>query len=177
MIKDKLTAITFGRAKKQEGAAIKRFLVYMWEETYGAFLSRRTIEKITGVWHSPELISFQMEDPDFFFGVLRDDDGNDIIGLITVKKSVESVLSIDRLYVHPKCQRQGLGKRLLDYSLDIFPYSGKCRVEVFKDNGKGLNFYAKQGFALVGTKQEKVEDVLLDAVALEKELDCSPRFR
>ncbi len=153
MIKDKFTAITFGRAKKQEAAAIKRFLVFMWEETYGAFLSRRTIEKITGLWHSPELISFQIEDPDFFFGVLRDDEGNDIVGLITVKKCVDDVLSIGRLYVHPKCQSQGLGKRMLDYSLGIFPCSGKLRVEVFKDNGKGLNFYAKQGFALVGTKQ------------------------
>ena len=177
MIKDKLAAITFGMTRKQEAGAIKRFLIYMWEDTYGVFLPRRTIEKITYLWRTPELISFQMEDPDFFFGVLRDDDGIDIIGLVTVKKSAEGVLSIDRLYVHPRFQRQGFGKRLLDYSLGMFPCSRKFRVEVFKDNGKALNFYAGQGFAVVGTKKDKVEDVLLDAIVMEKELDRRSRFR
>ena len=177
MIKDKLTAITFGRAGEREVASIKRFLVHMWQETYGTFLPRRTIQKILALWHTPELISFQMEDPDFFFGVLRDDAGIDIIGLVTVKKSAEGVLSIDRLYVHPRFQRQGFGKRLLDYSLGMFPCSRKFRVEVFKGNGKALNFYAGQGFAVVGTKQDKVEDVLLDAIVMEKELDRRSRFR
>lgn len=140
----------------------------MWIRTYGNFLSRELIEKATGAWHDPRLIISQIEDPDFFFGILRDN-GRNIIGMTTAKIT-DGTLVIGRLYVHPEHQGRGIGKELLLSAADAFPSIKKIRVEVFRNNSKGISFYLRQGFTETGIRQEKIEGIILDdIVVLEKD--------
>ena len=148
---------------------IRLFLRYLWRETYRGFLPPRVMEEVSSGWHSPEVLSLQVEDPFFFFRTLKDDTGN-IIGLITTREFVEGVLSIDRLYVHPAYQGNGLGKMLLECALGEFQSAKKLRLEVFRDNLRGLDFYRKRGFTITGKKQERIEGLLLDSLVMEKEV-------
>jgi ribosomal protein S18 acetylase RimI-like enzyme len=144
-------------------------LSYLWRETYRDFLPLRVIERISRTWHSPELLSLQVEDPFFFFRTLKDDTGN-IIGLITTRKLADVILSLDRLYIHPAYQGTGLGKMLLECALNEFRPVRKLQLEAFKENLRGLDFYFKLGFIITCTKHEQFEGVLLDSIIMEKDL-------
>ena len=94
---------------------VKKLLSYTWSDTYGNFLSKRTIEKVTAVWHHPENLKAQAQNPDIYFATAQDETGK-IVGLVTGRKISDDTLFMKRLYVHPRHQRQGIGKQLLEDS-------------------------------------------------------------
>ena len=130
-------------------------LSYTWVDTYKNFYSKTTIKKVTNVWHSIKNLSQQTKNPKFYFAVAKIDKGK-IIGLITVRKVNDNTIFMQRLYVHPKYQRQGVGKKLMDKSVKYFS-AKKIKLEVEERNVKGISFYMKNGFKKIGKKKEKVE--------------------
>ena len=157
------------RAKVEEIQEIKRVLSDTWIDTYGSFLSQDTIQKVTTVWHDPQLLASQVQNPDIFFGVAKDE-SNTILGLVTVRKQDDDTVVVGRLYVNPQYQRKGIGSKLLEESIIAFPGTRRLRLEVEKQNEKGLSFYQKQGFREISRKEEKVEDETLEVIEMEKQL-------
>jgi ribosomal protein S18 acetylase RimI-like enzyme len=62
-----------------------------------------------------------------------------------------------RIGVRSKCQRQGIGKKLMDYLFNKYP--NHLSLDVSSDNVKAVHFYHKCGLALVETylSEDKVE--------------------
>jgi len=52
------------------------------------------------------------------------------------------------LAVHPRFQRRGIGRRLVDRCLDALRLAGigKCNVVVFNSNTKGIAFWERAGW-------------------------------
>lgn len=157
------------RIKINEIAETKQLLSHTWTDTYGGFLSERTIKKVTSVWHDPKLLAAQAQDPNIFFGVAKDDNEK-IVGLITVKKIDNETLIMYRLYVHPIHQRQGIGKRLFDDAIKAFPEAKKIILQVEEKNRKGHSFYLKQGFRDMETKKEKIEEESMKVIVMKKDI-------
>jgi ribosomal protein S18 acetylase RimI-like enzyme len=82
--------------------------------------------------------------------VRPEDDESGIVGMVTARGRRDH-LEIARLYVHPESQRRGAGTRLLAAARDAFPDLGRVRLEVEAQNPKGRAFYAKLGYAEVGS--------------------------
>jgi ribosomal protein S18 acetylase RimI-like enzyme len=69
---------------------------------------------------------------------------------------------VDHLYVHPNCQRRGLGARLLSVAKIACPV---LRLWTFRCNGPGRRFYEKAGFRVEretdgAGNEEKQPDIL-----------------
>lgn len=156
------------RAKKKEALDIKKILSEIWEHSYGNIYSPETIQRITSEWHNPEILVSQIKNPDFFFGVAKEN--NQIVGLTTVRKLNEETLMMYRLYVNPNFQRQGIGSKLVNEAIEVFPKAKRLRIEVEEQNKKGVSFYSKYGFKEVGRKIKKIGSDKIPTIVMEKDL-------
>ena len=165
--------ITVQPAEVEEVQEIKQVLSETWIDTYGPFLPAEVIQKVKTLWHSPETLAAEIENPRVFFGVAKDEH-NSILGLVTAGRQGEEFVTVARLYVRPISQRQGIGGKLLDACIAAFPEAQRLRLEVEAQNEKGLSFYRKQGFKEVSRKEEKIEETTLEVVEMERQLHRSP---
>ena len=148
---------------------IKRVLKETWVDTYLTLLSAETIEQITAVWHAPERLSAEIENPHLYFADAKEESGK-IVGLITAVPLNDDVIVIARLYVLPTYQRQGIGGRLMEQAVHMFPQHTVLRLDVEAENEKGLAFYRQHGFLEIGRRQDEVSNEVLQVVEMEKRL-------
>ena len=161
--------ITIEKVTAEDIPEVKQLLSYTWKDTYGSFLSEKTIEKVTVVWHNPELLKSQAENAAIYFAVAKDENRK-IVGLITVRRIDENSVHMGRLYVHPEAQRQGIGSQLFTTALKEFPNTKVVRLEVEEENKKGVSFYCKQGFREVERIIDEIEGEQLKSIVMEKKL-------
>ncbi len=112
--------ITVQPAGIEEAPEIKQVLSETWIDTYGPFLPADVIQKVTALWHSPETLAAEIENPRVYFGVAKDE-RNAILGLVTAGRQSEEIVNVARLYVRPAYQRQGIGAKLLNACIAAFP--------------------------------------------------------
>jgi ribosomal protein S18 acetylase RimI-like enzyme len=163
------TMITIGKVTIKDIPEVKQLLSYTWKDTYGSFLSAKTIEKVTTVWHHPEALKSQAENPDIYFAVAKDENSR-IVGLVTVGRIDKKGVHMGRLYVHPDVQRQGIGSQLFTAALKAFPNAQVMRLEVEEENKKGVSFYYKLGFREVEVKIDDIDGEEMRGIVMEKML-------
>ena len=147
---------------------IQELLGITWRATYGKYYPLEAVEKITMSWHNSQALLSQLHDPNIYFAAAKE--GEKIAGIITIRKVDDMTIFLNRLYVLPDFQGKGIGTLLLKSAFDHFPAAKKIRVECEKQNGSGCGFYMKQGFQVIGEKNEVVEGVAMTAVEFEKEI-------
>ena len=71
-----------------------------------------------------------------------------------------------RIGVRARCQRQGIGRKLLDYLLERY---SKLSLEVSTDNEKAISFYARNGLLLTEkyVSNDKVEFAKFETPSFE----------
>jgi putative acetyltransferase len=73
-------------------------------------------------------------------------DGDDqVAGYVAVAHG-----KVDALFIHPAAQRQGAGKRLLDYAVTTFGATG---LDVNEQNVQAVGFYRHMGFEIAGRSE------------------------
>ena len=159
--------IAVKKAKVDEVQKIKQVLSETWIDTYGSFLSQETIQTVTTVWHNPQLLASEIQNPKVFFSVAKDQN-NTILGLLTASKQEDGTVVINRLYVSPQHQGKGIGSKLLEESMLAFSGVRKFQLEVEEKNKKALLFYYRKGFLQVSRKEIKVEGESFKVIEMEK---------
>lgn len=163
-----MNTIAIERAKVEDVDSIRHVLRETWIDTYSRYLSRSTIDHVTTVWHDPHLLRSQIQKPGDYFAVAKD--GAEIVGLITVIVAGAQELFLPRLYVHPAHQRRGIGSALLNAALAQYPTANSIRLEVERQNAKGLSYWLSQRFIEVGTKTEQLGADEIPVVVMERRL-------
>jgi ribosomal protein S18 acetylase RimI-like enzyme len=161
--------VSIERANVEDVTEIKQVLSETWRATYSSFLSQATINKVTSVWHSPDQLAVQIQNPRIFFGVARTDNSA-IIGLTTMGQITDYTVVLSRLYVHPQHQRQGIGSQLLQASITAFPTTRTIRLEVEENNYSAYTFYRNHGFRETESKEERVEEDIIKVIVMEKHI-------
>ena len=131
-------------ARRDELAAIRAVLVETWHDTYDAIYGVARVSEITDDWHSLDNLARGLNRKDHAF-LVADVDGA-IEGTALATFGGDSLIVLNRLYVRPGRQRNGLGTALLDACIAYFPQSRLIRLEVEIGNEKGRAFYARRGF-------------------------------
>ena len=86
------------------------------------------------------------------------DSGDRVIGLMATDGEY-----LNQLYVHPDCQRLGIGSRLLSIARDRS--GGRLRLYTFEINHQARCFYEQHGFRPVargGSSEEGLADILYE---------------
>jgi ribosomal protein S18 acetylase RimI-like enzyme len=159
--------VSIERANLEDVPEIKQVLSETWRATYGSFLSQATINTVTSVWHSPDQLAAEIQNPRIFFGVAKTDDGA-IIGLTTVGQIADNTVVLSRLYVHPQYQRQGIGSQLLQAGIAAVATARTIWLEVEENNHYAYTFYHNHGFRETESKEESVEGEVIKVKVMEK---------
>ena len=133
--------------------ATRRVLAETWHDTYDALIGPERVAEITGRWHAAEALAGQVALPGASFLVAAR--GGELIGHAFARESQPGVLFLSRLYVLPAHQRQGVGAHLLAAVLERHPGAERVRLNVEAENGKGVAFYRRHGFMVVGEREEE----------------------
>ncbi|MBE6861236.1 MAG: GNAT family N-acetyltransferase [Ruminococcus sp.] len=90
------------------------------------------------------------------------DDKNVVKGIISINGN-----EIEKLYVEPQFQSQGIGAKLLRFAVSEFDASFLWALEY---NKRGIAFYQRNGFTLTGEKM--IEDEWVPLVKMERKNIC-----
>ncbi|RJT38436.1 GNAT family N-acetyltransferase [Mesorhizobium waimense] len=154
-------------ASERDLAAVRALLVETWHATYDAIYGVARVTEITDDWHSIASLKARLTRPNSEFLVA--DDGKRIGGMAFAAATTEpKVILLNQLYVRPSCQRQGIGRALLDEVEASFPEAHTLRLEVEEANVAAITFYRAQGFSSVGKTADCGGGSGLPALIFEK---------
>ena len=145
-------------------AAIRALLVETWHHTYDAILGADFVTDATDRWHAPDILAAQAASPEAAFLVAAQNCM--LTGHAYAHPLADGTLRLSRLYVRPAAQRNGVGEALLAAALARFPAASRVSLEVEARNAKGIAFYARHGFTVIGEIAEEGSRPLLMAKAL-----------
>lgn len=156
-------------ASERDLAAIRALLVETWHATYDAVYGARRVTEITDDWHSIASLKARLTRPNSEFLVA--DDGQRLGGMAFASATKDpKIVLLNQLYVHPDCQRRGIGRSLLDEVEASFPEARSLRLEVEEANSPAIAFYEANGFQPAGRTADCGGGSGMPALILEKPL-------
>ncbi len=154
-----------------EIAALAELARRIWQVHYPAIIGTAQVAYMLAQRYRPQLIAAQLADPAqrWFVAAAADK----LAGFAHVRRASGACAKLDKLYVAPERQRQGIGGALLAAVEGSARAWGCSRlvVRTNKANAQALAAYARYGF---GARTEVVEDIgggfIMDDYQLEKAL-------
>lgn len=121
----------------------------VWQATYPTLISQAQIDAMLADRYAPARIRSQLDDPLHAWWV----SGTPPIAFAHAYLTAHAA-KLDKLYVHPRHQRQGLGTALLDAAAGWARAHGQplLRLQVNRGNTPALRAYAKYGFHIVESR-------------------------
>lgn len=121
-----------------------------WPSTFASILTPVQIDYMLNWMYNADSLEQQMHEGHQFFGFFE---GDTLLGFIGVEDHARSdAFKIHKLYVLPACQGKQIGKKLIQYVVQLFPDRGVF-LNVNRYNS-AVQFYQKLGFSI-----EKEEDI------------------
>ena len=163
------------KAKISDLSDLKKVAVATFSETYKAKNTPENFKQyIYRAFNEKQLLSEIQNLKSHFYLVMNDDQ---IIGYLKLNEPavqtdryLEGTLEIERIYVTKSFHGQGIGRLLIEKSVDVAKMLGLkiLWLGVWEENPDAIAFYEKMGFVEVGTHIFRVgDDDQLDYV-LEK---------
>lgn len=120
----------------------------VWHAHYPGIISEAQIKYMLAQRYDPAVIRAELAQPDVWWFVLHE--GAVPVAYMALQREVPAVLKVDKLYVKPALQRQGLGGRLLQHAAAVARGAGCGALElaVNRGNAKAIAAYRKYGFAV-----------------------------
>ncbi len=158
-------------ASERDLEKVRKLLVETWHATYDSLYGVEKVTQLTHSWHSVAALKSRLAQKNSEFVVA--DNGADIggMGYAAMSADLPGTAILHQLYVHPDCQRNGLGRDMFAELETCFPDASVMRLEVEPGNHAALSFYHAHGFVEVG-KTENCGDGKsgIPALIMEKPL-------
>ena len=139
------------RLMRQDVDAVCALARTVWQATYPALISQAQINVMLADRYSADRIRAQLDDPRHAWWVAQLDTAP--VGFAhAVQDGADCKL--DKLYVHPAHQRQGIGNRLLQAAQDWARQQQAHRLwlQVNRGNTQAIAAYRKYGFRIVESR-------------------------
>jgi len=154
-----MSAATLIRAATEADLeAVRALLGETWHQVYDPILGPDGVDEVTRRWHAPALLREQLNEPRSSFLVAYD--GELLVGHGFALLREPATLIVSRLYVRPSHQRQGIGTSLLAAMRGRHADAVTLRLFAAAENPRGLAFWRRAGFRVVGEGIEEGARVL-----------------
>jgi GNAT superfamily N-acetyltransferase len=142
-----------------------------WENAYAEILSGEQMKYMLDTMYSKEEISSQVQNPDYHYFLIFDEDLKSYDGFLGFENHYEeNTAKLHRIYLVPESKGKGLGKKALEFLAEKTKASGDSRIilNVNKYNS-ARNFYESQGYKVYDEGVFDIgEDFLMDDYLMEK---------
>lgn len=161
--------VSVQRLTRQEVDAVSALARVVWQGTYPALISQAQIDTMLDDRYAAARILAQLDDPRHGWWIARHDAG--VVGFAHAALD-NTDCKLDKLYVHPDRQRQGIGHALL-HAVQHWG-RGQARrlwLQVNRGNTQAIRAYEKYGFRIA---ESRVFDIgngfVMDDHVMEKPL-------
>lgn len=164
-----MRAVEFGRLRPEEAEALAALAALIWRHDYAGMISAAQIDYMLAQRYHPPLIRQTLARGDRW-DVARA--GGALIGFAH-SYAISGGVKLDKLYVHPAWQRQGIGARLVARLEAHARAHGRhtLLLRVNRGNARAIAAYRKYGFAV---EREVVEAIgggfVMDDYVMLKEI-------
>ena len=123
----------------------------VWQATYPPLISQVQIDAMLADRYAPERIREQLDDPHHAWWVARQN--HVLVGFAHALRD-ETGCKLDKLYVHPANQRQGIGAALLRAIENWAQQQQMCHLwlQVNRGNAQAIRAYEKYGFHIIASR-------------------------
>jgi ribosomal protein S18 acetylase RimI-like enzyme len=147
-----------------------------FKDTFDPYTAPADMQKFLDEDYATDKLLAEINNPDSrFFFLIKDDEVAGYlkinVGAAQTEHLKENALEVERIYLLPKFQHQGLGNVLFDYALAIAEKEGKDYVwlGVYEHNVNAQHFYKRHGFKKVSQHVYQVgSDPQVDWLLLKK---------
>lgn len=147
-----------------------------FKDTFDPYTRSADMQKFLDEDYATDKLLAQINNPDSRFLFLIK--GGEVAGYLKINVGAaqtehlqENALEVERIYLLPKFQHQGLGNVLFDYALNIAQKDSKAYVwlGVYEHNVNAQHFYKRHGFHKVSQHVYQVgSDPQIDWLLLKK---------
>lgn len=149
-----------------DAAALSRFAVGAFLETFGALYDPADARLFLSEWNTPELLQAQIGNPDDWqIALIRHADGT-IAGFAKLGpldlpladgQPAQNGIELYQLYVGETAKGTGVAKTLMDWAIDeARARAAILYLSVFTENPRAQAFYRRYGFVDVGRNAFRV---------------------
>ena len=133
---------------------ITRLAHEIWPHTFAEILSPKQIDYMLKWMYSSSTLQDQFQNGHMFYGIEIEGEWVGFMGL-EAKYPQDDSIKIHKLYVLPALQGKGIGRKLIDYAIDVARTAGynQLMLNVNRFN-KAVRFYEHLGFSIL--KQEDI---------------------
>lgn len=163
--------ITLSPATETELAVIQQLAYDIWWPTYGSFIPHAQIRLMLEQIYTVDALKRQVATGGHF--VLARQSGVPVgFTEYRAKTDGDSIMRIEKLYVSPHSQGQGVGRRLIAYVAERSLQLGKTHLElnVNRRNEPAIGFYRRHGFVPIAEVDTPYHGYVLDDYVMQKPL-------
>lgn len=142
------------KLKSEDISTVQQLSREIWEEHYLPIIGQQQIDYMLDLFYSTEKIQKELEEGVYWEILYLE---NEAIGYLVCEVEEENI-QLSKLYLKSKVRGKGLGKFLIDRSIEIAKENNKnsIRLNVNKNNTQSIAFYERVGFLKV---EEGVFDI------------------
>lgn len=142
------------KLKSEDISTVQQLAREIWEEHYLPIIGQQQIDYMLDLFYSTEKIQKELEEGVYWEILYLE---NEAIGYLVCEVEKENI-QLSKLYLKSKVRGKGLGKFLIDRSIEIAKENNKnsIRLNVNKNNTQSIAFYERVGFLKV---EEGVFDI------------------
>jgi len=148
--------------------AVSALARVVWQVTYPSLISQAQIDAMLADRYAPERIREQLGDPRQAWWVAKQN--HTLTGFAHALLHA-SGCKLDKLYVHPDSQRQGIGGTLLR-TVEAWArtqQTRRLRLQVNRGNTQAIRAYVQYGFSIVESRVFDIGDgFVMDDHVMEK---------
>ena len=150
--------------------AVSALARIVWQATYPPLISQAQIDAMLADRYAPDCIRAQLNDPKQAWWVARHQKA--VIGFAHAMLENASC-KLDKLYVHPDKQHQGIGAALVDMvrQWGLQHQTNRLWLQVNRGNAQAIAAYRKYGFRII---ESRVFDIgngfVMDDYVMEQSL-------
>lgn len=150
--------LTIRKCDGSDAVVLRDFAEKTFVDTFGPLNTPENMAAYAQAAFNPQRIVAELADPASEFYFLMD--GSDLVGYVKLNEpgaqtdlNTPGTLEIERIYVRPENQGQGLGRLLIQFGIEQARQRKKKSVwlGVWEKNIKAIGFYQAMGFRKVGT--------------------------
>ena len=146
------------RLSLQEADAVADLARVTWQATYPALISQAQIDAMLADRYAADRIRAQLDDPGHAWWSAQQNPM--LVGFAHALLDDGADCKLDKLYVHPDHQRQGIGAELLQAVQDWAKQqqAGRLWLQVNRGNTQAIAAYRRYGFRIVESRVFDIGD-------------------